>query len=161
MGHVGPRAQGRRPARERIGPVTRGDVTGLIVAIGLVVLAGGFACVDAALATVSRARVEEFVREERPGAVRLLAVLEDKPRHASLLLLLRVGCELFAAVLVAVVLVSLLGSDWATILIGGAVMTAVSYILVGVGPRTLGVQHANAVALRTATLIRALPMLFG
>ncbi len=141
--------------------MTRGDVTGLIVAIGLVVLAGGFACVDAALATVSRARVEEFVREERPGAVRLLAVLEDKPRHASLLLLLRVGCELFAAVLVAVVLVSLLGSDWATILIGGAVMTAVSYILVGVGPRTLGVQHANAVALRTATLIRALPMLFG
>jgi len=141
--------------------MTAADVTLLVVAVVLVVLAGGFACMDAALAMVSRARVEELVREQARGATRLFTVVNDKPRHASLLLLLRVGCELFAAVIVAVVLISLLGADWATILVAGGVMTAVSYILIGVGPRTLGRQHPYAVALRTAALTRFLAVVFG
>ena len=138
-----------------------GDVTLLITAVVLVIAAGGFACMDAALAMVSRARVEELVRDQARGASRLIAVVDDKPRHASLLLLLRVGCELFAAVIVAVVFISWLGADWATILVAGAVMTAVSYVLIGVGPRTLGRQHPYAVALRTAALTRFLAVVFG
>ncbi len=137
------------------------DLTLLAVAVLLVLLAGFFACVDAALAMVSRARVEELVRAGARGADRLMSVVDDKPRHASLLLLLRVGCEMLAAVIVAVVLVSLLGADWATILVAGAVMTATSYILIGVGPRTLGRQHPYGVALRTATATRLLAVLFG
>ena len=43
----------------------------LFGAIALVVLAGLFAALDAAISTVSIARVEELVRDERPGAVRL------------------------------------------------------------------------------------------
>ncbi len=141
--------------------MTSSDITLLAVAILLVVLAGFFACVDAALTMVSRARVEELVRAGTPGAARLITVVDDKPRHASLLLLLGAACELFAAVIVAVVLISLLGADWATILVAGVVMTAVSYILVGVGPRTLGRQHPYAVALRTATITRLMAVVFG
>jgi len=141
--------------------MTSSDVTLLVVAVVLVVLAGGFACMDAALAMVSRARVEELVREHARGATRLIAVVDDKARHVSLLLLLRAACELFAAVIVAVVLISLLGADWATILVAGAAMTAVSYILIGVGPRTLGRQHPYPVALRTAALTRFLAVVFG
>ncbi|MBA2554341.1 MAG: HlyC/CorC family transporter [Geodermatophilaceae bacterium] len=141
--------------------MTSSDITLLVVAILLVLLAGCFACVDAALTMVSRARVEELFRANVRGAARLVGVVDDKPRHASLLLLLRVACELFAVVIVAVVLVSSLGADWATILVAGGVMTAVSYILVGVGPRTLGRQHPYAVALRTATATRLLAVLFG
>jgi CBS domain containing-hemolysin-like protein len=40
-------------------------------------------------------------------------------------------------------------------------MTVVSYVLVGVGPRTLGRQHAYAVALRTAGLVRLLGRVLG
>jgi len=43
----------------------------LISAIVLIGLGGLLAASDAALSTVSMARVEELVREERPGAVRL------------------------------------------------------------------------------------------
>ena len=141
--------------------MTSADVTPLIVAVLLVVLAGGFACMDAALTMVSRARVEELVREEAPGATRLIAVVDDKPRHVSLLLLLRVACELFAVVIVAMIVGSLLGGELAAILAAGAVMTAVSYILIGVGPRTLGRQHPYPVALRTAGLTRFLAVVFG
>jgi CBS domain containing-hemolysin-like protein len=141
--------------------MTSADLVLLVVASLLVLLAGFFACVDAALAMVSRARVEELLRAEVRGAGRLMTIVDDKPRHASLLLLLRVACELFAAVIVAVVLISLLGADWATILVAGAVMTAVSYILIGVGPRTLGRQHPYGVALRTAAVTRLLAVVFG
>ena len=47
----------------------------LIGAIVLVAVGGLFAATDAALSTVSMARVEELVRDERPGAVRLSRVM--------------------------------------------------------------------------------------
>ena len=55
-----------------------------------------------------------------------------------------------AAVLVTVILYNLWGSGWRTVLTVAGVMTVVSYVLVGVGPRTLGRQHAYGVALATA-----------
>jgi CBS domain containing-hemolysin-like protein len=42
-----------------------------------------------------------------------------------------------------------------------AVMTVVSYVLIGVGPRTLGRQHAYAIALSAAPLIRLLGRVLG
>lgn len=68
----------------------------LVIAVFLVLAAGLFACADAALSAVSRARVEAMERAGRPGAKRLLAVLSERPRHVNLLLLLRLSCELAA-----------------------------------------------------------------
>ena len=50
-------------------------MTGLLPLLGAVVLVafgGLFAAIDAALSTVSIARIEELVREERPGRVVVL-----------------------------------------------------------------------------------------
>ena len=52
----------------------------LLGAIALTLLGGLFAAIDAAVSTVSTARIEELVRDERPGAVRLLRVVADRPR---------------------------------------------------------------------------------
>ena len=51
----------------------------LIGLIALIALGGLFAAVDAAITTVSVARVEELVRDERPGAVRLARMLPERP----------------------------------------------------------------------------------
>ena len=45
------------------------------------------------------ARVEELVRDERPGAARLARVIADRPRYINLIVLLRITCETSATVL--------------------------------------------------------------
>ncbi|MBM7808169.1 CBS domain containing-hemolysin-like protein [Geodermatophilus bullaregiensis] len=136
-------------------------VTLLVVAIALVPLAGLFGAMDAALQRVSRARVEELRRAGVRRAATLEQVVDERARHVALLLLLRIGCEMVAAVLLAVVLAGLWGVGWQTALTAAAVMTVVSYVLVGVGPRTLGRQHAYPTALATAGLVRLLGRVLG
>ncbi len=137
------------------------DLALLIVAVTLVVLAGLFAMINAALTHVSRARVLELQRQGVARARGLLAVVEDAPRHVSLLLLLQMTCELFATTLVVLVSVDHLGVGWSAALISAGVMVLVAFVLVGVGPRTLGRQHAYPVALRSATLTRWLGRVLG
>nr|BFE54559.1 hemolysin family protein [Saccharothrix mutabilis subsp. capreolus] len=139
-----------------------GDSTSLIVlAVALVLAAGAFAGADAALGTVSRARVEALQRQGRAGARQLIQVLADRPRHVNLLLLLRLGCELSATVLVTVVCLRLVDTGWVAVLVAGLSMLVVSYVLVGVGPRTLGRQHPYAVSLIAAAPIRVLGRVLG
>ena len=90
-------------------------MTGLAPLLGvlaLVVLAGVFAAIDAAVSTVSIARVEELVRDERPGAGRLAQMVEERPRYINLVVLLRIVCETTATVLLAAYLTERLGLDW-------------------------------------------------
>jgi CBS domain containing-hemolysin-like protein len=141
--------------------MTGAQVVALVVAICLVPIGGLFACVDSALARVSKARVEEFVRENRRGAKALLAIMDDRPRYTNLLLLLRVVCELTATVLVTIVARSVFGPGWAVPLLTVLLMVVVSYAVVGVGPRTLGRQHFNRVALACARSVRVLGAIFN
>ncbi|MEP6697093.1 MAG: hemolysin family protein [Pseudonocardiales bacterium] len=126
------------------------DLPLLIVAAALVPLAAFFAMVDAALSQMSQARVLEMQREGIRGSATLRAVVEDLPRHVSLLLLLRVAAELLATTLVAVAFVDWLGVSWRAVAGAAGLMTFVMFVLVGVGPRTLGRQHAYTVARRAA-----------
>ncbi|SFO59711.1 Hemolysin, contains CBS domains [Geodermatophilus obscurus] len=141
--------------------MSAGAVTLLVVAICLVPLAGAFGAMDAALQRVSLARVEELRRDGVRRAAGLEQVLEERARAVALLLLLRIVCEMVAAVLVAVVVVGTLGTTWQAVLAAAAVMTVVSYVLVGVGPRTLGRQHAYPIALASAGLVRLLVRVLG
>ena len=126
----------------------------LIFAVVLVFLAGLASMTDAALATVSPARAQEMAKEGRRGATALAAVASDVVRHLNLLLLLRLVCELTATTLVALVCVDSYGTGWRAALITAGSMTLVSFVVVGVAPRTVGRQHAYAVGLATAPLVR-------
>ena len=132
----------------------------LLAAVGFVVLAGVLGCLEAALARVSRVRVEELVREERSGALRLQKVLADPPRSLNLLLLLRVAFELAATGVVVSYCVDRLPGSGAVVLAVG-VMTVVVYVFVGVAPRTIGRQQAERVALLGAGVALALTRVFG
>ncbi|MDP9407474.1 MAG: hemolysin family protein [Actinomycetota bacterium] len=137
------------------------DVLPVLGAAVLVALAGVFASLDAALSRVSRVRVEELVREERPGALRLQKVLAEPPRYLNLLLLLRVVAEIAAVSAVTVFLATRVEPGWRAVALAVLVMTIVSYVFIGVAPRTIGRQQAERVALRGSGIPLALAKLFG
>ncbi|MGB3696493.1 MAG: CNNM domain-containing protein, partial [Gordonia sp. (in: high G+C Gram-positive bacteria)] len=134
------------------------DIVLLAVAVLLTALAGAFAATDTALATVSVARVEDLRKEGRVGARRLLAVLEHRATYVGLAVLLRVLCEIAATALVSVVAVDALGSGWG-LAVAIVAMTVVSYVAVGVGPRTLGRQNAYSISLVAGPLLSAVGVL--
>ncbi len=130
----------------------------LIGAIALIGFGGLFAAIDAAISTVSIARVEEMTRDERPGAVRLARVINERPRYINLVVLLRIACEITATALLVDFLYERLGLDWGLIA-AAAIMVVISFVLIGVGPRTLGRQHAYSIALGAALPLQAISIL--
>ncbi len=128
----------------------------IVIAVVLIPLAGLFAAADAALMSISRARVDAVVRAKRSGARALAAVVADRPRHVNLLLLLRLTAETAATVLLASALAPEFASPWIGVLLAGVIMVVVSYVLIGVGPRTLGRQHPYRIGLLLAGPVRAL-----
>ncbi|MGA9376059.1 MAG: hemolysin family protein [Mycobacterium sp.] len=136
-------------------------MTGLVPLLGAVVLialGGLFAAVDAAISTASLARVEEMVRDERPGAIRLARVLVDRPRYINLVVLLRITCEVSATVLLVSYLDGYLGVAWG-LFAAAATMVVVSFVVIGVGPRTTGRQNAYSIALSAALPLHAISVL--
>ena len=136
-------------------------MTGLAALIGAIVLVGLgglFAAVDAAIGTVSIARVDEMVRDERPGATRLAQVIGDRPRFINLVVLLRIACEVSATVLLVSYLDGYLGVGWGLVA-AAAIMVVVSFVVIGVGPRTVGRQNAYSIALAAAVPLQAISVL--
>jgi CBS domain containing-hemolysin-like protein len=140
--------------------MTSTEVLPLVSAVGFVVLAGLLGSLEAALSRVSRVRVEELVREERSGAQRLAKVLSDPPRSLNLLLLLRLLFELAAAGVVVSYSVDRIDGSLAVV-VAVAIMTVVSYVFIGVAPRTIGRQQAERVALLGSGVALALTKVFG
>jgi CBS domain containing-hemolysin-like protein len=141
--------------------MTSGQAWLIVIAALLIVVAGLFASADTALSRISRVRVEELRRDDKRGSVALAEVVADAPRYLNLLLLLRVSCELTATVIVANVFIDWLDETWRSYACAAAVMIVVSYIAIGVTPRTLGRQHVDRVALAGAAVIRPLARVLG
>ena len=134
-----------------------GPLVGAIVLIGL---GGLFAAIDAAISTVSMARVEEMIRDERPGAARLARVIAERPRYINLIVLLRITCEVAATVMLVAYLYEDLGLKWGLV-VAAAIMVVVSFVVMGVGPRTIGRQHAYPIALASAVPLQMISVLLA
>jgi CBS domain containing-hemolysin-like protein len=139
------------------------DVWLLVVAALCAVVAGLFSSADAALSSFSKARAEEIASEGKSGAARLLVIVGDPPRYLNTALFLRMLTEIASIILVTVVTLDLIvprgGSEagpetdsgrWLAMLLSLAVMLVVSFVVIGVAPRTLGRQHSERVALLSA-----------
>jgi CBS domain containing-hemolysin-like protein len=144
------------------GTVTADQVVLLLLAGLLVVVAGVFTAADAALASFSRARAAELVAEGRTGAKRLVGLLDDAPRHLNTALLLELLAEVSAIVIVTLQVSAVLdGRGWVEALLAIGVMLVVSFVVIGVAPRTLGRQHADTVALLAAGPLTAFTAVLG
>ena len=96
------------------------NLASLFGAIALILLGGLFAAIDAAIGTVSSARVTELVRDERPGAARLARLIAERPRYVNLVVLLRIACETTATVLLVGHLYGRLPFIWALVVAAAA-----------------------------------------
>jgi CBS domain containing-hemolysin-like protein len=112
-----------------------------IVAIILLLSFAGFlAATESALTSISRVLIEAL--ESKRGGELLKKFSKQPAKYLNVILLVRKTCELTATVLVASILLRNYPSAQAmalTVLI----MVIVSYVVVGVGPRTLGKQHPH------------------
>ncbi len=141
----------------------RSDSPGtILLAIVLVMVAGLLSAAEAALSGFSRARAEELADERRPGARAVQRILEDPPRYLNTTLFLRLLAEITAIVLATLMIQHAVESGWwAVVLISVAVMLVVSFVIIGVGPRTLGRQHAERIALLSAAGIVGVTRVLG
>jgi CBS domain containing-hemolysin-like protein len=128
----------------------------LVGAAVLVVVAGLFASAESAVSSISRVRAAELVEDGRSGAQRLATVVQDPPRYLNTALLLRLAAEIAAIVLVAAVVLDSVSPRWLALTIAIVGMLLVSFVVVGVAPRTLGRQHSERVALVSAGALQIL-----
>ena len=139
-----------------------GNSTGfLVLAVLLVVFAWLAACAEAAISRVSRFRAEEAVRNGRRGAGGMLTVAAEPIRYLNLATLIRVTCEMASAVLVTVVCVRTFHETWAALLVAIGAMVLVSYVAVGVSPRTIGRQHPMNVSTAASVVLLPLNRILG
>jgi CBS domain containing-hemolysin-like protein len=140
-----------------------GDSPGqILIVIGLIVLASALTSMEAALSGFSRARALELAHEQRPGAIRLLRLLDDAAHHLNALLVLRLLAETSAVVLATALLLDLFGPDrWTSVLLAIGLMFLVLFVLIGVGPRTVGRQQNETISLATAGVVLGLSRVLG
>ncbi|MFT3875291.1 MAG: hemolysin family protein [Propioniciclava sp.] len=133
----------------------------LAVAAVFVLVAGIFTTIESALQSFSKSRAEAHLKEGARGAERLVQITQDPAPYLNTLLFGRMLLEFSAMAMVGVVVFTHFEALWERLLYTIGPMLIVSFVLLGVAARTLGRQHADAVALRTAGLTGALTTVLG
>ncbi len=152
--------------------MTQTDLWLLLLAAALVLLAGLFSGADAALSAFSKARAQELADDELAGSARLMQIAEDPARFLNTALFLRLFFEISAIVLATLVVLDVTGDVRGTtslalrdrlpaVLLTVAVMLLVSFVMIGVAPRTVGRQHSQRVALASAPALVLLTKVLG
>lgn len=142
------------------------DLVLVIIAVVLVVVAALLVMAETAIGRVSRGRVEDLQRDGVRGSNRLLDVVADRPRYVNVLLFLSTIASVTAIALVSYVGIAGLQEDrgwpvWLALLVVVALMVVVNYVVLGVAARTLGRQHADRIALRSAGVASLLAGILG
>jgi len=132
-----------------------------LLTVLFVALAAVSAAAEVALSRISRARAAELLAGGARGVKALARVAEDPAPVLSVATLLRVIGEAGATATLTLACVRLVGVHGRAALIAGSVMAAASFVAVGVGPRTLGRQRAEPIALVAAPVIGALSRVLG
>ncbi|MEU1662578.1 hemolysin family protein [Streptomyces sparsogenes] len=138
-------------------------MTGRLItaAVLLVVVAWLAACAEAGLARTTRFRAEEAVRAGRRGSAKLMQVAEDPTRYLNVALLVRVACEVAAGAVVTYACLRQFDETWKALTLAIGVMVLVSYVAVGVSPRTIGAQHPLNTATAAAYVLLPLARVMG
>jgi CBS domain containing-hemolysin-like protein len=118
-------------------------VNSLISVTALLLFAGFLAGSESAINSISRVFVEELQVKSSRAAAWVQKVVKEPARYLNVILFVRKACELTATVIVAESLRDYFDSIFASMAAAIGVMLVLSYVVVGVGPRTLGKQHAG------------------
>ncbi len=132
----------------------------IAAAILLVAFAGLMAAVDAAITAQSRADIAELAVHARAKRS-LTAIANDTGAHLNAINFMRITAETTAAVLVTLVFATTVEALWAALLWSALIMTAVSFVLVGASPRSVGRAHPVGLLRGNAPLVHLLRLLLG
>ena len=124
----------------------------------LLFFAGFLAASETALTSISRIVIDEL--EGKRGGALLRKYSSQPARYLNVILLVRKLCEFTATVLLAVILLRNFPSAQAMALTV-AIMVVLSYVVVGVGPRTLGKQQPHKYARYGIIIAYGLAFLLG
>jgi len=114
------------------------------VVAALLLFAGFLAGSESAINSISRVFVEELESKSSKRAAWVQRVLSEPARYLNVVLFVRKAAELTATVIVAEALIDLFDSLAVAMSVSVGAMLVLSFVVVGVGPRTLGKQHAGA-----------------
>lgn len=131
------------------------------VAVACIAIASLFVATEAAFSSMSKSRARSLLEEGRGGAKRVVEMVADPAPFLNTALFVRLWLEVTATVLVTLVYVEHFPELWQRILLPVATMVAVSFIVLGVAPRTLGRQNAERVALAAAAPLGVLTTVLG
>jgi CBS domain containing-hemolysin-like protein len=132
-----------------------------VAAVALLALAAVIAAAEAALTRLTRSEASALVAEGRGSAEVVQRLVADPSPTLSALTLLRVTAEAAATVCLALAVEALTRSWWVGLAVTAVVVAVVDFVGLGVAPRTLGRQHAAAVALRLAPALQLLTTVLG
>jgi CBS domain containing-hemolysin-like protein len=133
----------------------------VLFALVSIVVAFCLAAAESALFRMSRVRAAELAEEGRSGARSLTTVVGDSAAYLAVLAFLRVVAEATCAVFITVAILGLVDSIGWALVISIVVMALVSFVIVGVSPRTLGRQNYDTVALWAAPVAVGLRRVLG
>jgi CBS domain containing-hemolysin-like protein len=129
------------------------------VALLMVVFAGLLAASEAALSVSSRVDLADLAAHSRTRRS-LQNIARDIPAHVNSLNFVRIVGETTAAVLVTLAFATILDWWWA-LLVSALIMTAVSFVLVGSSPRSVGRSNARAILRFAAPVVRFTRVVLG
>ncbi|AMB58664.1 hemolysin family protein [Microterricola viridarii] len=132
----------------------------IVLAFVLVAFGGLMAAVDAAITVLSRADIEEMADGAR-AKVSLRAIAADPGAHINAINFMRIIAETTAAVLVTLALASTFDEVWVALVLSALIMTAVSFVLVGTSPRSVGRAHPVGLLRLTALVVHILRVALG
>jgi CBS domain containing-hemolysin-like protein len=129
-------------------------------AVVLVVFGGLLAASDAALTVLSRTDLVDLAAHSRSRRS-LLGIASDLGAHVNALNFTRVVSETTAAVLVSLAFAYSFRDWWWALLASALIMTAVSFVLVGSSPRSVGRAHSRGLMRFSAPIVRTIRVILG
>lgn len=131
------------------------------ITVVALLLSGLIGTVETALGAVSRARAEELRKEERRGASELLRILDRRADHINLLVLLRTILDVAAAVFATSFFVHVIDPNGWAIFAAIAVVSLISFMVIGVFSRTMGRKNPYTISLNVAVVLGAIGTVLG
>jgi len=132
----------------------------VLIALVLIVLGGLLTAIDSAFSSVGKNNlIEEASTKRKPQALHRIAA--DLPAHLTALRFVRVVVDTVAAVLITLAASMWLAQWWQVLLVAGAIVTGVSFVVVGSSPRAVGARNAPFMVRTFGGLVRAVRLSVG
>lgn len=132
----------------------------IVVSILLVGFAGLLAATESALGVLSKNDFLSLAQTSRTSRS-LTAIANDMRAHRNVTTFVRIVAETCVAVLVTGSLVASSLQLWAALLIAAFIMVAVSFVLAGSSPRSVGRAHPQGVVGFAAPIVHVLRVVLG